>query len=73
VSFLPDGRTLWRRVRSDGSYGSSNDPRVLVGLGQSDRASKVRAYWPSGRVEEWNHLAVDRYHILREGSGIKTP
>ena len=28
-----DGRTLWRRARSDGSYASANDPRVLVGLG----------------------------------------
>src|SRR4030095_5197049 len=27
--------THWRRARSDGSYASANDPRVLVGLGES--------------------------------------
>src|SRR6185503_9495469 len=29
-----DGRTRWRRVHTDGSYASSNDPRVVVGLGR---------------------------------------
>ena len=29
------GGPLWRRARSDGSYASANDPRVLVGLGAS--------------------------------------
>ncbi|HEX5759330.1 MAG TPA: CRTAC1 family protein, partial [Thermoanaerobaculia bacterium] len=28
---------LWRRARSDGSYASANDPRVLVGLGAAAR------------------------------------
>ena len=36
-----DGSKLWRRVRSDGSYGSANDPRVLVGLGRSVEKPKV--------------------------------
>ena len=34
-----DGTTLWRRVRSDGSYASANDPRVVVGLGPSARVA----------------------------------
>ena len=33
------GGPLWRRARSDGSYASANDPRVLVGLGASHRSS----------------------------------
>jgi len=70
---LPQGTTLWRRVHSDGSYGSSSDPRVLVGLGQADRVSKIRAYWASGHVEEWKDLPVNRYHTLREASGVAIP
>ena len=38
-----DGTTLWRRARSDGSYASANDPRVLVGLGQADAVSRASA------------------------------
>jgi len=67
--FRPQAPALWRRVHTDGSYASSNDPRVLFGLGDSPQISKVRAYWVSGRKEEWTGLPVDRYTTLREGSG----
>nr|VFK68121.1 MAG: Repeat domain-containing protein [Candidatus Kentron sp. UNK]VFK73395.1 MAG: Repeat domain-containing protein [Candidatus Kentron sp. UNK] len=65
--------TLWRRARTDGSYASANDPRVLVGLGLADKIRAVRIFWPSGDKEEWlatekNHF-VDRYSTLREGEG----
>ena len=63
-----DGRTIWRRARADGSYASANDPRVLVGLGVSADAPRVRVVWPSGRTEEWTDVPVDRYTTLVEGT-----
>ena len=60
---------LWRRVRSDGSYASANDPRVLVGLGASTEAPRVRVIWPTGETEEWASLPIDRYTTLRQGQG----
>jgi hypothetical protein len=65
----PKAPTLWRRVRTDGSYASANDPRILFGLGDSPEISKVRAFWVSGRTEEWTGIPVDHYTTLREGSG----
>jgi hypothetical protein len=59
---------LRRRVRTDGSYLSGNDPRVLVGLGAATRAKTVKVIWPSGTVEEWKDLAIDRYTTLKEGT-----
>ncbi len=64
-----DGSTVWRRARADGSYASANDPRVVVGLGESAEVPLVRVTWPSGRVEEWVDLPVDRYTTLTEGGG----
>src|SRR6266851_4315628 len=64
-----DGLTLWRRARSDGSYASANDPRVLVGLGGSSQPPIVRVVWPDGRTETWTGVAVDRYTTLRQGGG----
>ena len=61
------GPTLWRRARADGSYASANDPRVLVGLGDSADTVRIRVVWPSGRVEEWQDVAVDQWTTLREG------
>jgi enediyne biosynthesis protein E4 len=66
---MADGRTLWRRVRSDGSYASANDPRVLVGLGGPSAAPRVQVKWPDGRAEEWWTVPVDRWSTLRQGEG----
>src|SRR5439155_7940554 len=58
--------TLWRRARSDGSYASANDPRVLVGLGDSTELPVVRVHWPDGRTSEVKDAAIDRYVTLTE-------
>ncbi len=67
----PDGTTLWRRARADGSFASANDPRVLVGLGDSGAVSRVRVFWPDGKVEEWTDVPADRYTTLTRGTGIQ--
>ena len=64
-----DASTIWRRARADGSYASANDPRVPIGLGDSAEAPRVRVRWPSGHVEEWSDVALDRYTTLKEGGG----
>ncbi|HET7288315.1 MAG TPA: CRTAC1 family protein, partial [Pyrinomonadaceae bacterium] len=55
---------LRRRVRTDGSYLSANDPRVLAGLDQGTKVKAVRVRWPDGSVEEWKDQPVDRYVTL---------
>ena len=64
-----DGSKLWRRARADGSYGSANDPRVLVGLGASTEKPRVEVRWPDGRIEEWRDVAIDQWTTLTQGSG----
>jgi len=65
---VDEKNSLRRRVRTDGSYLSGNDPRVLVGLGQVSKIKAVRVVWPSGTVEEWKDVGVDRYTTLKEGT-----
>ena len=65
----PSGPTIWRRSRSDGSYASANDPRVIVGLGTSTAPVTVRVQWPDGKMEEWADQAIDRWTTLKQGSG----
>ena len=70
VEFRRRGRpSLWRRVRSDGSYASANDPRVLVGLGDDTAAPTVRVRWPNGATEEWSDAGIDRWTTLKQGTG----
>ena len=61
--------TLWRRASSSGSYISSSDPRVLVGLGSDAAVKSLVVRWPSGREEGFEVTAANRYLILTEGSG----
>jgi hypothetical protein len=64
-----DGATKRRRARSDGSYASASDPRVLVGLGSATGAQRVRVQWPDGTTEEWADVPIDRYTTLVQGTG----
>jgi hypothetical protein len=65
----PDGQTIWRRARADGSYASAGDPRVLAGLGASSKPPRARVTWPDGRTEDFGDVPADRYTTLTEGTG----
>lgn len=51
---------------SGGSYLSSNDPRIVVGLGSARGVRSVEVRWPSGRVQTLANPAIDRYHRITE-------
>jgi len=59
-------RILRRRVRTDGSYLSANDPRVLVGLESTTRVDAVRVRWPDGATVELKAPQVDRYTTVKQ-------
>jgi hypothetical protein len=70
VELVPDvGPTLWRRVRADGSYLSSNDPRVLFGLGPAKAVRRLVVHWPDGRQESFAPPELRRYSTLVQGTG----
>jgi enediyne biosynthesis protein E4 len=70
VAIEQTGRpTLWRRARADGSYASANDPRVLVGLGETTVEPRVRVQWPDGSTETWSRLPLGRWTTLEQGTG----
>lgn len=65
-----DAPPLWRQARTDASYLSANDPRVLFGLGDDSRQSySAEVLWPSGRRERFQGLEPGRYQDLVEGEG----
>ena len=63
--------TLWRRVRTDGSYLSASDVRVHFGLGSSPLTDGVVVKWPDGPSERWTGIAGDRLVTLERGTGGK--
>ncbi|MEM7051628.1 MAG: CRTAC1 family protein [Acidobacteriota bacterium] len=62
------GKSRWSRVRRDGSYASSHDPRVVFGLGDGFAVAAVRVHWPDGEVETWPAPENGRYTRLIRGA-----
>jgi enediyne biosynthesis protein E4 len=56
-----------------GSYLSSHDPREVLGIGSRTKIDQLEIRWPlpSGRVETFTDLPIDRYITIVEGSGIR--
>ena len=65
LTFDLGDRKLLRRCGADGSYLSSSDKRVHVGLGQATHAD-VSIHWPSGTISVYKNLAADQIVTLTE-------
>ncbi len=55
-----------------GSYLASHDPRDVLGIGSRAKIDWLEVKWPlpSGRVERFTDLPIDRYVTIVEGQGI---
>ena len=62
------GRRLVRWITGGSSYLSSQDKRVIFGLGRApaQTLSTVEIHWPSGHIQKISGLACNRYHTIEE-------
>jgi len=63
--------TRSRMKTSGGSFLSSHDPRMLLGLGKRAKLDSLDVQWPQpgGAVERFTDLPIDRYITIVEGTG----
>jgi hypothetical protein len=54
-----------------GSFLSAHDPRVILGIGRRTKIDWLEVKWPlpSGAVERFTDLPIDRYVTIIEGTG----
>ncbi len=64
------GRVLTRYLAGGGSYLSSSDSRIHIGLGQAERVQRIEIRWPSGATETLENLAAGKFYKIREGQGV---
>jgi hypothetical protein len=55
-------------VRSGGSYYSQNDLRLHFGLDQAQVVDSLEIRWPSGQVDRFSSLQVNRLFVVTEGA-----
>jgi len=52
------------------SYMSASDPRIHFGLGKRSKIELLEITWPSGQVDRWKEVPVDKIIAVKEGTGI---
>jgi enediyne biosynthesis protein E4 len=60
-------RTIIRAIDGGGSYISSHDRRIHLGLGSVTKVDRIEVRWPSGRVESRSNLPVGKVVRWAEG------
>jgi hypothetical protein len=70
ITMKAGARLFVDEVRSGSSYDSNSDMRVHFGLGSATKLDSVQVRWPSGLAEQFENLAVDSIHTLKEGAGV---
>ena len=57
-----------------GSFLSSHDPRVVLGIGKRTKIDWLEVKWPEpgGTTERFTDLPIDKYIIVVEGEGIRS-
>jgi hypothetical protein len=63
--------TRTRTKVGGGSFLSAHDPRMILGIGPRPKLDWLEVHWPqpSGTVERFTNLPIDRYITITEASG----
>jgi enediyne biosynthesis protein E4 len=61
-----NGRQQVQEVTRAGSYLSSNDPRIIFGLGEATTVKTVEVRWPEGRTQRITNPPIDRHMTIKE-------
>ena len=67
VRVVSRGREQRKEAHASGSVLSSNDPRLIFGLGSAEVAEEIRIRWPSGALTRLLEVPADRYLVVVEG------
>jgi hypothetical protein len=72
VTWKADDLKRQRVKVGGGSYLSSHDPRMVLGVGHRTKVDWIEVKWPkpSSLTERFVNPGLDRYLTLHEGSGI---
>jgi hypothetical protein len=67
VRVVSRGREQRKEAHASGSVLSSNDPRLIFGLGSAEVAEEIRIRWPSGALTRLLEVPAGRYLVVVEG------
>ncbi len=60
------GKVIWNEVRGGGSYASSGDYRLHLGLGPATVVPELELRWPSGQKQTLHNVKTDQILHVNE-------
>ena len=57
---------MFRRIKTDGGYASSNDHRVIFGLNTNKSKATVKVNWRDGTSSTHKNLDLNKYHVIKK-------
>jgi hypothetical protein len=73
TAVLPDGRRLVKEEQAGSSYLSSQDPRLLFGLGSAATVAELVVRFPGGAETRLAGVAADRIVTVRRPPTVSSP
>jgi hypothetical protein len=73
IEVIAGGRKLVRQRKGGCSMESSNDPRILIGIGRAEEVESLVVRWPSGAITKQEHLKPGRGYKLVEPAEQSQP
>jgi len=59
-----------REISASNTFMGHNSLRAHFGLGKAGRILKLKIYWPSGTIDTFNNLKVNRFYTVEEGKPL---
>jgi hypothetical protein len=66
VAVQVEDRVIRRLTKGGGSYLSTQDPRLLIGLGSASRVDRVVVHWPNGAHSTLTNPSLRQTHRIIE-------
>lgn len=66
VTLTQNDKIYYKRIKTDGSFESSHDDRVVFGLGDDKSETKIKVRWVDGSETSYNNLSINKYHTLKK-------
>lgn len=72
IYWTAGGKRRYRLKNNGGSYLSSHDPRVVLGIGSASKVDELEIHWPapSKRIDRFKNIKPNRYIRITEGKSI---
>jgi len=71
IRITAGGRTQYREINPYGSYLSTSDVRLYVGLGSESTVSRLDVEWPSGKKQALENVPANQTLLLDEANAAR--